>query len=142
VRLIIEIEAVGDELFELDIDRAVEGASTAETRASAFATLTTTLSASSFGPGAAITAAGRTITAVPSGALGRPGTCPTASGFIVSGPIAFFGTGATVALRTRWHRLLYDSLFSRFGSLLRLRSFEIFYYRFYFFWHSRFLRCG
>jgi len=142
MRLIIEIETVGDEFFKLNVDWAVKGASAAETGASTFAPLAT-IASSSFGSRAAIpTGTWTTIAAL---TLRRPGTSSAASRFVISRPIAFFRTRAAVALRTRLVallcRLFFDgrfglNLFDRLrGSLLRLRSFEIFYYRLYFVWH-------
>jgi hypothetical protein len=46
VRLIVQIKAIGDELFKLDIDGSIEGPSAAEAGTAAFAALASTISAS------------------------------------------------------------------------------------------------
>jgi hypothetical protein len=140
VRLIVEIEAVGDELFELDVDGSIEGASAsaAEVGTAAFATVAAPVIAAraTFGAWTTVTAfaAAGAWAAITAWSLGRSGTCPT-------GAIAFaffsalFRTRAAVALGTRlgcWCRgLLLGSLHGCWG-FLRLRSFEIFCYGLHF----------
>jgi hypothetical protein len=132
VGLIVEIEAVGDQFFELDIDGAVEGTSATSTEVgtAAFATVASASGAAAFRSGAAIAPfAWRTIAAVWALGLGRSGTCPTAAfGFVVA---SFVGARRTVALGTRLgcggRGFLFGGLrgrgFGRFGSFLRRRSF-------------------
>jgi hypothetical protein len=134
VGLVVQIEAVGDELFELDVDGAIEGSSATAAKiwTAAFATVSTTTGSiaarASFGTGAAVTCALRAIAAVPSGAaLGRSGTCPTVFRSLVS---TFFRTRGT-----RLCRRLRLNGFDRFWSFFRLRRFEIFYYGLHFVWH-------
>jgi hypothetical protein len=115
VGLVVEIEAVRDQLFELDIDGAVEGASaaTCEIGAAAFAAFSTT--AWAVGAGATIT--GRAV-----------GT--RAAGLVVT---TFFRT-RTAALRFglgRWfRRLLFGGL--RLRSFLRLGSLDVLDFHFYY----------
>jgi hypothetical protein len=138
VGLIVQIEAVGDEFFQLDINGTVEGSSAtaAKVGPAAFSTVSTTTGSiaarASFGTRTSVASAARgTVAAVPSGAaLGRSGTCPTGFRFIVS---TFFGTWRS-RRGCRCRRLRLNG-FDRFWSFLRLRRFEIFYYGLHFVWH-------
>jgi hypothetical protein len=138
VSLIVEIQAIGDEFFELDIDRAVEGTSAAETGTPAFATFTAALTAAfatAFGTtGRASARAAIAAGPVASATIFAAGLVTTASfgtSFGTGTAALGFGLRAFLFNRFRLDRLGLGRLGDR--SLLRLGSFDVFYYRLDFF---------